>query len=264
MESWLVFGRNRIHSQSSISKTPFIRCYPIFQEVLDRVQQYCRSSILDSAYRPQQRLSFRNGEPLMYNNSKKSHHRLCQIPKICQYKVTFGLSVGSRNFLKLRPIIEQPNVAPWLHTGDWFEIHNLQYELLWSGVVLMWNSATTPFLSGNHSNQRTAWRRPVKVSLHVCCQVYKSRRYQVSVSNTVTEATRFRSISSSIHKHPCSVSYHVPRCPLPSQHISHQMRSNQLPQNTFPNNTPLGQDCLRRNHYNSNSCGIKPVTVTVI
>ena len=77
----------------------------------------------------------------------------------------------------------------------------------------------------------------VCVRPHVCCQVYKSTKYQVSVSNTVTEATGFRSIPTSIHKHPCSASCHVPRCPTPSQHISHRMRPNELPQNTFSNNT---------------------------
>ena len=43
----------------------------------------------------------------------------------------------------------------------------------------------------------------------------KSTRYQVSVSNTVREATGFRSIPTNIHKYPRSVSCHVPRCPIP-------------------------------------------------
>ena len=60
----------------------------------------------------------------------------------------------------------------------------------------------TPFLTRNDSNQRTACARSVRVCPHVCCQVYKSTRYQVSVSNTVKEATGFRSIPTSIHKYP--------------------------------------------------------------
>ena len=67
-------------------------------------------------------------------------------------------------------------------------------------------------------------------------QVYKSTRYQVSASNTVVDATGFRSIPTSIRKYRCSISCHVPRCPIPSQHISHWMRSIQLPQNTFSQN----------------------------
>ena len=77
------------------------------------------------------------------------------------------------------------------------------------------------------------------MSPHVCGQVYKSTKYQVSVSNTVTEATGFRSVPNSIHMYPCSVSCHVPRCPTPPQHISNRMRPNELPQNTFPSTTPL-------------------------
>ena len=88
-----------------------------------------------------------------------------------------------------------------------------------------------------HSNQRTARKRSVRVSPHVWCQVYQSTRYQASVSNTVTEATGFRSIPTSIHKYPSSISCHVPRWPIPSRHISHRMRPNELPQNTFSNNT---------------------------
>ena len=80
------------------------------------------------------------------------------------------------------------------------------------------------------------------MSPHVCCQVYKSTRYQVSVSNTVTEATGFSSTPTSIHKCPCSVSCHVPRCPTPSQHISHRMRPREFPQNTFSNSTTLGNN----------------------
>ena len=110
----------------------------------------------------------------------------------------------------------------------------------------------TPFLTQNDSNQRTACTRSVRVSPHVCCQVYTStKRYQVSVSNTVTEPTGFRSIPTSIHKYPCSVACHAPRCSIPSQHIPHQVRLNELPQNTYSINTPLGDDvcndCAQRN-----------------
>ena len=100
----------------------------------------------------------------------------------------------------------------------------------------------TPFLTRSDSNQRTACARSVRVCPHVCCQVYKSPRYQVTVSNTVREATGFRSIPTSIHKYPRSVSCHVPRCPIPSQHNSHWIRFNESPQSAFSNNTPLGDD----------------------
>ena len=49
-------------------------------------------------------------------------------------------------------------------------------------------SVMTPF-SLRDSNQRTACARSVRVSPHVCCQVYKM---QVSVSNIVTDATGSR------------------------------------------------------------------------
>ena len=62
------------------------------------------------------------------------------------------------------------------------------------------------------SNQRTACARSVSVNPHVRCQAYKSTTYQVSASNTVTEATGFSSIPTSIHKYPRSVSCHTPRC----------------------------------------------------
>ena len=100
----------------------------------------------------------------------------------------------------------------------------------------------TPFLTRNDSKQRTACASSVRVCPDVCCEICTSTRYQVSVSNTVREATGFRSIPTSIHKYPRSVSCHVPRCPIPSQHNSHRMRFNELPQNTFSNNTPLGDD----------------------
>ena len=70
----------------------------------------------------------------------------------------------------------------------------------------------------------------------------KSTKYQVSVTNTVREATGFRSTPYCIHQYPRSISCHFPRCPKPSQHNWHQMRINELPQNTFSNNPPLGDD----------------------
>ena len=99
------------------------------------------------------------------------------------------------------------------------------------------------FFTRNHSNQRTACAISVRVSPHVCCQVHKSTKYQVSVSNTVAEATGFMSIPTS--KYPRSVSCHVPRCPIPSQHKSHRMRPNEWPQNTFSNNNPLRDDVCK-------------------
>ena len=50
----------------------------------------------------------------------------------------------------------------------------------------------TPFLTRNDSNQKTACARSVRVCPNACCRVFKSTSYQVSVSNTVTEATTFR------------------------------------------------------------------------
>ena len=94
----------------------------------------------------------------------------------------------------------------------------------------------TPF-SLRDSNQRTACARSVRVSPHVCCQAHK---VQVSVSNNVSDATGSRVHTTSIHKYPPSVSCHVPRCSILSQHISPMMRPNELPQN--PICTPLGDD----------------------
>ena len=105
-------------------------------------------------------------------------------------------------------------------------------------VVLMCISVMTPF-SLRDPNQRTACARSVRVSPHVCCQVYK---VQVSVSNIVSDATGSRVHTTSIHKYPPSVSRHVPRCSILSQHISPMMRPNELPQNPISINTPLGDD----------------------
>ena len=104
--------------------------------------------------------------------------------------------------------------------------------------MLMCINVMTPF-SLRDSNQRTACARSVRLSQHVCCQVYM---VQVSVSNIVADATGSRVHTTSIHKYPPSVSCHVPRCSIPSQHISPMMRSNELPQNPISINTPLGDD----------------------
>ena len=104
--------------------------------------------------------------------------------------------------------------------------------------MLMCISVMTPF-SLRDSNQRTACARSVRVSPHVCCHVYK---VQVSVSNIVSDATGSRVHTTGIHKYPPSVSCHVPRCSIPSQHISPMMRPNELPQNPISVNSPLGDD----------------------
>ena len=104
--------------------------------------------------------------------------------------------------------------------------------------LLMCINVVTPF-SLRDSNQRTACALLVRVSPHVCCQVYK---VQVSVSNIVADATGSRHHTTSNHKYPPSVSCHVPRCSIPSQHISPMMRPNELPQNPISINTPLGDD----------------------
>ena len=76
-------------------------------------------------------------------------------------------------------------------------------------------------------------------SPHVCCQVYQVP----SLSQQHCHGSH-RIIPTSIHKYLSSVSCHVPRCPVPSQHMSHRMRPNELPQNTFsirhPSRTVLG------------------------
>ena len=102
--------------------------------------------------------------------------------------------------------------------------------------LLMCINVMTPF-SLRDSNQKTACARSVRVSPNVCCQVYK---VQVSVSNIVSDATRSRVHTTSIHKYPPSVSCHVPRCSIPSQHISPMMRPNA--QNPISINTPIGDD----------------------
>ena len=96
-----------------------------------------------------------------------------------------------------------------------------------SATMLMCVNVMTPF-SLRDSNWRTACARSVRVSPHVCCQVYK---VQVSVSNIATDATGSKVHTTSIHKYPPSVSCHVPRCSILSQHISPMMRPNELPQN---------------------------------
>ena len=71
----------------------------------------------------------------------------------------------------------------------------------------------TPFLTRKgFEPEDSTCARSVRVCPHVCCQVHKSTRYQVSASNTVREATGFRSTPTSIHTYSCSVSCHVPRC----------------------------------------------------
>ena len=76
------------------------------------------------------------------------------------------------------------------------------------------------FFTRIYSNQRDCMRTfSQSESTHVCCQVHKSTRYQVSVSNTVTEATRFRSIPTSIHKYPM---FRLVPCPtLPNTVSTH-------------------------------------------
>ena len=91
----------------------------------------------------------------------------------------------------------------------------------------------TPF-SLRDSNQRTACARSVRVSPHVCCQVYK---VQVSVSNIVAEATGSRVHTTSIQRYPPSVSCHVPRCSMPSQHMSDPTSCHKT---RFPS-TPLSE-----------------------
>ena len=89
----------------------------------------------------------------------------------------------------------------------------------------------------SYSNQRISCARSVRVNPHVCCQVYK---VQVSLNNIVSDATRSRVHTTSIHKYPPSVTCHVPRCSILSQHISPMMRPNELPQNPIPS-TPLSE-----------------------
>ena len=82
-----------------------------------------------------------------------------------------------------------------------------------SATMLMCINVMTPF-SLRDSNQRTACARSVRVSPHVCCQVFK---VQVPVSNIVADDTGSRFYNTSIHKYPPSVSCHVTRCSIPSQ-----------------------------------------------
>ena len=75
---------------------------------------------------------------------------------------------------------------------------------------------------GLHAHVQSEW---------VHTSTVKSTKYQVPVSNIVADATGSRVHTTSIHKYPPSVSCHVPRCSIPSQHISPMMRPNELPQN---------------------------------
>ena len=52
-----------------------------------------------------------------------------------------------------------------------------------------------------------------------------------SASLSQQHRRRCHRIQGPYHKYPPSVSCHVPRCSIPSQHISPMMRPNELPQN---------------------------------
>ena len=82
----------------------------------------------------------RNGVVLMYKDSKTTLHKLCQTPRSCSYKRLSAWLSARETFVNslLFPekilfykdtIIEKPNPAPRLHTGDCFEIHILHKEL---------------------------------------------------------------------------------------------------------------------------------------
>ena len=102
----------------------------------------------------------------------------------------------------------------------------------------MWNSVMTPF-SLRDSNQKTACACSVRVSPHVCCQVYKG----ASLSQQHRRRChRIMGPYQQYPKVPPSVSCHVSRCSTPSQHISPMMRPNELPRNQISINTPLGDD----------------------
>ena len=110
-----------------------------------------------------------------------------------------------------------------------------------SASMPMSNSVTTPVLIRNDSNHRTACARSVRVHT----SAVKSTSLQRTKSQSATPSGKPQ--DSGPHQ-PASTSTHVPSYAVshvaqnPSQHMSHQMRFNELPQNTFSHNTPLGGD----------------------
>ena len=82
---------------------------------------------------------------------------------------------------------------------------------------------------------------------HVCCQIYKSTRYQVckvaTPSRKPQDSGPYQPVSTSTHVQSRAMPHvAAPRCSVPSQYIPHRMRPNELPQNTLSINTPLGDD----------------------
>ena len=70
-----------------------------------------------------------------------------------------------------------------------------------------------------------------------------TRLLSISVSNTVRNATRFRSIPSSIQKYPPSVSCHAPRCPnIISQQSAVDKIQRVATKTRVSKDTPLGDD----------------------
>ena len=79
---------------------------------------------------------FRNGEALMYNDSRIDLHMLFRIPMICQYKSLLVFLTDRETFVNSFPspekilfctdtaaTVELPNLEPQRHTGDCAAIH---------------------------------------------------------------------------------------------------------------------------------------------
>ena len=71
----------------------------------------------------------------------------------------------------------------------------------------------TPFLARNDSNQRTPHAHGQSDCVHTSAVMSTILHGAKSQSTTVNDATRFKSIPTSVHKYPRSVTCQTPRCP---------------------------------------------------
>ena len=137
------------------SRSPFVRCFPRGLERFEdnrnipwnlpnifrpsRIEPVLQKSLPQfSVPRSQQCHSSRNGEALVYNDSRIILHKLCQFPKNCEFlrlwdfptaRETFANSfpcpANSCSYTGLIVSIEWQNLVPRLRIGDCFEIHIL-------------------------------------------------------------------------------------------------------------------------------------------
>ena len=193
MDSWLVFRTDSVilnqwtkHNDRSIkwfSKTSFVWSLSIRQEILNVsqigftfhricppifiqtwLQQYHKCPFSHSAHCSQLSHLFPICVVLTYNDSRKDLHRLCQIPRNCQYKWLYTSHSAPRSFARSFVFPEKflsctettgsigwLSPAPRLHIGDCFEIRNCHWGTLWSAVI------KSPCTRDGSANASSAW-----------------------------------------------------------------------------------------------------------